>query len=285
MYIKHSAPSPHHPANATTGPPKPPPRALVLLTSEKTRQNLSTAHAYTGKAVQVSGKTLNIIHGMIKKTMGSEKKEKGKARRAATAPAPPYNNGYQLEKDGYQQEKHGYQQPARPPALPPNKPISRASSPTPSYTMPPPPSYYAPSSGSGYLTPDGKPPLPPRHSPSSSRAPSPQPSSHAQSPQSLTAPPLPPRKLSTTKRVLLSADLILSTIDVSAKRVLDAGTSRVGAVVGHKYGNVAGHNAEMMMGTTRNVALVYVDMKGIGRKAILKTAGREFVKGRLRSSK
>ncbi len=88
-----------------------------------------------------------------------------------------------------------------------------------------------------------------------------------------------------TKRVLLSADLILSTIDVSTKRVLDAGTSRIGAVVGHKYGDQAGQNSEMMVGTARNVALVYVDMKGIGRKAILKTMGKEYVKGKFHSGK
>lgn len=55
--------------------------------------------------------------------------------------------------------------------------------------------------------------------------------------------------------------------------------------MGHRYGEAAGHNSEMMMGTARNVALVYVDLKGFGRKAILKTAGKEFVKGRFSSSK
>ncbi|KAF8913427.1 hypothetical protein CPB85DRAFT_1375636 [Mucidula mucida] len=301
LYINNSSPSPHHPANAVnaTGPPKPPPRALVFLTSDKTRQNLSTAHAYTGKAVKISGKTIGMINGMIKKTMGSDKKGKGKAATtppetgyiyagSSPASAPPvngYGSPYQQAQAAYQHNTGKDAPPSTPPSLPPNKPISRSTSPTPSYAMPSPgapPPYYT--SSSGYLTPnDNKPPLPPRSPSSSSRAPSPNPNQYT---QGLTTPPaLPPRKVSMTKRVLLSADLILSTIDVSTKRVLDAGTSRIGAVVGHKYGDQAGQNSEMMVGTARNVALVYVDMKGIGRKAILKTMGKEYVKGKFHSGK
>ena len=55
--------------------------------------------------------------------------------------------------------------------------------------------------------------------------------------------------------------------------------------MGHKYGTEAGQSSEMMVGTARNVALVYVDVRGMGRKAILKVATKEFVKGRVGSSK
>lgn len=40
-----------------------------------------------------------------------------------------------------------------------------------------------------------------------------------------------------------------------------------------------------MTGTAKNVALVYVDMQGIGRRAILRRAGKELVKGRVSSVK
>ncbi|KAF9023045.1 hypothetical protein BDZ89DRAFT_1136993 [Hymenopellis radicata] len=205
LYINHSAPSPHHPDNAAnaSGPPKPPPRALVFLTSDKTRQNLSTAHAYTGKAVKVSGKTIGMINGMIKKTMGSDKKGKGRAVTAppqtgyvyaGSSPAPPLpQNGYGSP---YQQAQAAYQHNTgkdAPPSLPPNKPISRSPSPTPSYSTLPspgaPPPYYT--SSSGHLTPnDNKPPLPPRSSPSPSRPPSPNPNQHT---QGLATPPTLPR--------------------------------------------------------------------------------------------
>ncbi|KAJ7272939.1 senescence-associated protein-domain-containing protein [Mycena rebaudengoi] len=120
-------------------------------------------------------------------------------------------------------------------------------------------------------SPGEKPSLPPR------RQPSPAPAS---------APPtLPPRKVSTTARILLSADLILSTIDHSTRRLLDSGTQTVGTVVGHKYGAEAGQSSVLMAGTARNVALVYIDMSGIGRRALLRRAGKEYVKGKLADRK
>jgi len=39
-----------------------------------------------------------------------------------------------------------------------------------------------------------------------------------------------------------------------------------------------------MAGTARNVGLVYVDMRGIGRRALLKRTARNFVKARVQSN-
>ncbi|KAF7298506.1 Senescence domain-containing protein [Mycena kentingensis (nom. inval.)] len=122
------------------------------------------------------------------------------------------------------------------------------------------------------------PPLPPRRTPSPSPVRGPA-----------SAPPLPPRaepstpapKLSKTARILLSADLILSTIDTSVKRLLDGGQQNVNSVVTHRYGADAGESSVLMSGTARNVALVYIDLSGIGRRALLRRAGKEFVKGRM----
>ncbi|KAJ7184434.1 hypothetical protein C8R46DRAFT_1064051 [Mycena filopes] len=157
-----------------------------------------------------------------------------------------------------------------PPPLPP-----RAPSPAAPYLAPP------PYTKSPDMTPPmtEKPALPPRRqpSPSPSRGSSPVP------------PALPPRKsaetvslkLTTTARILLSADLILSTIDNSTRRIFDSGTENLGVVVGHKYGTEAGESSVLMAGTARNVALVYIDLRGVGRKALLRRAGKEFVKGRV----
>jgi spartin len=96
--------------------------------------------------------------------------------------------------------------------------------------------------------------------------------------------------------VLLSADLILSTLDRSARQLLDGGTEAFATVVGHKhvilyplsfhmltklvcrYGPDAAHSSMLLAGTARNIGLVYVDMAGIGRRALLKRAGLQFVK-------
>ncbi|THU96322.1 hypothetical protein K435DRAFT_819454 [Dendrothele bispora CBS 962.96] len=122
---------------------------------------------------------------------------------------------------------------------------------------------------------DGKPPLPPR------RSPSPQPSTSA----TQTGPPLPPRKLGTKGRLVLSADLILSTIDESIQKLLASGEKNIGAVVGHKYGAEAAQTSTYMTGTARNVALVYIDVRGMGRKALLKRAGKRYVKNKMSSNK
>lgn len=51
----------------------------------------------------------------------------------------------------------------------------------------------------------------------------------------------------------------------------------------HKYGPEAAESSLLMAGTARNVGLVYVDMKGIGRRALLRKAGKGYVTGKLRS--
>jgi len=97
-------------------------------------------------------------------------------------------------------------------------------------------------------------------------------------------PPLPPRPtLRKRDRVILSAEVVLSTFEESIKRVLDSGTEEVTRVVTHKRGEESGQNAALATGAVRNVALVYIDMRGIGRKAIVRRAGKEYAKGKLSS--
>ena len=54
-------------------------------------------------------------------------------------------------------------------------------------------------------------------------------------------------------------------------------------MVGHKYGPEAAHSSLLMAGTARNVGLVYVDLKGVGRRALVRRAGRTFVKAQMSS--
>jgi len=130
-----------------------------------------------------------------------------------------------------------------------------------------------------------KPPLPSRANPSSSSLSTPNPSTTSSSGRSSPVPPpLPPRKLGTKAKLVLSADLVWSTLDNAAKQLLDVSSERIGAVVGHKYGPDAAETSNHITGTARNVALVYIDMRGIGRKALLRRAGKEFVKARMSSS-
>lgn len=152
----------------------------------------------------------------------------------------------------------------------------------------------------GYLSPGGSPPpLPPRTpSPSAStsgfalpsydsvvngtKPPPTLPTRPSLPPPAQSPPPTP--KLTTKTRVLLSLDLILSTIDDSARRVLDTSTQEIGKVVGHTYGPEAARSSLLVAGTARNVGLVYVDLRGVGRRALVRRAGRTFVKAKMSSS-
>lgn len=141
------------------------------------------------------------------------------------------------------------------PGKPPLPPRSRGTSP-----VPPPATY-------------DKPPLPARRggngtSPAGSRGPSPVPPS---------APPQLP--LRTRTRAALSATLILAALSASTVRLMDAGGAAVTAAVSHRYGTLAGDNAALAASTMRNVVLVYVDMRGLGRRALVKRTAKTWAKG------
>ncbi|KXN92004.1 hypothetical protein AN958_11064 [Leucoagaricus sp. SymC.cos] len=291
-YIAKSNPSPHHSSNNLTAsnagnekrstfpipgrapsptPPPLPPRALVFLTSERTRKGLRSVHTVSGQAVKVSAKTVRTVDNMIRRAMGSRPKE----NRLGYVPAPHSSL----------------------------TPIPYASPSPPGSSTPYTP--YNPASGSSAFSPrewkpDSKPPLSPRShtiSVPGSPQPPPLPPRNMMSPplsrtpeqyqrnqqhDPISNPPVQP-KLTTFRRLLISADLILSTIDDSARRLLDSGTNNFGRVMHHKYGAEAAESSLLMAGTARNVGLVYIDMSGIGRRALLRRAGMSFVKGMMQT--
>ncbi|TFY52566.1 hypothetical protein EVJ58_g9940, partial [Rhodofomes roseus] len=91
--------------------------------------------------------------------------------------------------------------------------------------------------------------------------------------------PRPPVR--TRDRLALSANLVLASVDESASRLWDAGSVQLGAIAGHKYGPDAARTTGLATGTMRNVVLVYVDVRGFARRALIKKAGKQFVKGRI----
>jgi spartin len=64
-------------------------------------------------------------------------------------------------------------------------------------------------------------------------------------------------------------------------RLVEAGGAAVTAAVTHKYGTAAGENAALAARTARNIVLVYVDVRGLGRRVIVKRATKAWVKGRV----
>jgi len=90
------------------------------------------------------------------------------------------------------------------------------------------------------------------------------------------------RPLKMRYRLLISADLLLSTFDNSVKQFVNVGSDNLGRAVAHKYGAEAAESAGLLTGTAKNVVAVYIDMRGVGRRAIVKRVGKEVLKQRLR---
>ncbi|KAI0373231.1 hypothetical protein BV20DRAFT_963050 [Pilatotrama ljubarskyi] len=272
-YIHHSAPSPHASGSQTpatskngTTPPPPPPRALLLLSHPRTHTTLSHAYAISGQAVKVSQKTIGIVEKMIRRAVSSQQKSNAGTSRPPPPPPPMASS-------------------ASAPAAP-SAPGAAASST--SLTVPPPP-YAGPSAAPA----DGKPPLPPRRGvppplPPRSRSKSPIPSGEKSTSAPSPAPSAPagpftgqPKPLKKHEKLLLSANLVLATVDDSVKRVFDVGSEQLTAVMSHKYGPDAGKSTHLATHTARNVTLVYIDMQGLARRALIKKAGKEFIKARV----
>ncbi|OBZ75409.1 hypothetical protein A0H81_04903 [Grifola frondosa] len=143
-------------------------------------------------------------------------------------------------------------------------------------TSPRPPPYTSTTSLAAIAA-GSKPALPPR------RSPAPPPDSVEIAASSVEASSH--RTVGTMGKVVLSANLLLATVDDSARRVLDVGSERLGAVVNHKYGPAAAHSTNLATHTARNVVLVYIDMRGFARRALITKAGKEWIKSRVENNK
>ncbi len=86
-------------------------------------------------------------------------------------------------------------------------------------------------------------------------------------------------------RMLASTDLLLTTIEHSAQHLISNGTQNVSRAMGHKYGPDASQAAMQVGDSARNVSMVYIDVRGVGRRALLRKAGRRIVFGSKRQGK
>jgi spartin len=180
---------------------------------------MTTANTYTGKAVKVSGKTLSMVEGFVKRTVqkavgGSHADDVLDQRRATASMHASSLTSAAFGKGPYMSESPAGSLPSyheatsQKPHLPPR---------------------------SGAVTPVDKPPLPPRTPPppTASRDATP---AHMQpmSPPSNQS-PTPGQKSKNKARLVASAELIFSTLDQSTKKIIDVGSESISAAVGHKY--------------------------------------------------
>ncbi|CDZ98371.1 Uncharacterized conserved protein [Phaffia rhodozyma] len=106
---------------------------------------------------------------------------------------------------------------------------------------------------------------------------------------STSPPPIPakPGFLSNSKvqrplsRVLLAGDVVITSFESSSVTLIQSAGSNSSGAIEHKYGKQAGEASRLAAGSVVNVSAAFIDVKGIGRKALVKGAGKGFIKSRM----
>ncbi|KAK7927769.1 SPG20 protein [Apiospora marii] len=81
---------------------------------------------------------------------------------------------------------------------------------------------------------------------------------------------------------MMAFSTIADGIDYAGRNLLASGSSAATNVVTHKWGNEAGELSRHLGGSVKNVGLVYIDVTGVSRRAIVKAVGKGMVVGRVK---
>jgi spartin len=84
---------------------------------------------------------------------------------------------------------------------------------------------------------------------------------------------------------LIAFSTVADGISHSGKQLLTSGGAAASAAVGHKYGAEAGQITTNLAGGVKNVGLVYIDVTGVSRKAIIKSVAKGMVVGKVKDKK
>lgn len=88
-------------------------------------------------------------------------------------------------------------------------------------------------------------------------------------------------KPGTLNRSMIAFSTLTDGIEHSAKSVLTSGAAAANTMISHRYGAEAGSVASDITGGFKNVGLVYIDATGVSRKAVLKSAAKGMMVGRM----
>ncbi|KAK8011279.1 spg20 protein [Apiospora arundinis] len=81
---------------------------------------------------------------------------------------------------------------------------------------------------------------------------------------------------------MMAFSTIADGIDYAGRNLLASGSSAATNVVTHKWGNEAGELSKHLGGSVKNVGLVYIDVTGVSRRAIVKAVGKGMVVGKVK---
>jgi spartin len=81
---------------------------------------------------------------------------------------------------------------------------------------------------------------------------------------------------------MIAFSTVADGIAHSGKTLLTHGGAAATAAIGHKYGDQAGSIAGDLAGGVKNVGLVYIDVTGVSRRAVIKSVAKGMVVGRVK---
>jgi len=84
---------------------------------------------------------------------------------------------------------------------------------------------------------------------------------------------------------LIAFTTLADGIASSGKTLLESGGNAASTMVGHRYGEQAGSIAGQLAGGVKNVGLVYIDVTGVSRRAVVKSVAKGMVVGRMKDGK
>ena len=90
---------------------------------------------------------------------------------------------------------------------------------------------------------------------------------------------IPAAKPGFLNKSLIAFSTIADGIAESGKSLLTSSGAAASTMVGHRYGEEAGGIAEQLAGGFKNVGLVYIDVTGVSRRAVIKSVAKGTVIG------
>lgn len=81
---------------------------------------------------------------------------------------------------------------------------------------------------------------------------------------------------------MIAFSTVMDGIAESGKSILNTSGAAASTMVGHRYGEQAGSIAGQLAGGVKNVGLVYIDVTGVSRRAVIKSVAKGMVIGKVR---
>ena len=83
-------------------------------------------------------------------------------------------------------------------------------------------------------------------------------------------------------RSMMAFTTIADGIDYAGRSLLATSSTAATNMVTHRWGNEAGELSKHISGSVKNVGLVYIDVTGVSRRAVIKAVGKGMVVGRVK---